>query len=96
MAGVGGTAGASEAGLELGVWFTLVRLVETVLIMPIIRVEILPGRSVEQKRELVEVLTRETARIAGCSEQSIYVVIEDVRKENWGVGGELCFDKFPD
>ncbi|MEM1252533.1 MAG: 4-oxalocrotonate tautomerase DmpI [Cyanobacteria bacterium P01_H01_bin.21] len=64
--------------------------------MPIIRVEILPGRSVEQKRELVEVLTRETARIAGCSEQSIYVVIEDVRKENWGVGGELCLDKFPD
>ncbi|MEM9807492.1 MAG: 4-oxalocrotonate tautomerase [Cyanobacteria bacterium P01_D01_bin.56] len=64
--------------------------------MPIIRVEILPGRTVEQKRELVEVLTRETARIAGCSEASIYVVIEDVKKENWGVGGELCSDKFPD
>ncbi|MEL7508998.1 MAG: 4-oxalocrotonate tautomerase [Cyanobacteria bacterium J06636_28] len=64
--------------------------------MPIIRVEILPGRTVEQKRELVEVLTRETARIAGCSEGSIYVVIEDVKKENWGVGGQLCSDKFPD
>ncbi|NEP55015.1 MAG: 4-oxalocrotonate tautomerase [Moorea sp. SIO3C2] len=64
--------------------------------MPIIRVEILPGRTVEQKRELVETLTRETARIAGCSVESIYVVIEDVKKENWGVGGQLCSDKFPD
>ena len=64
--------------------------------MPIIRVEILPGRTVDQKRELVDVLTRETARIAGCSVESIYVVIEDVKKENWGVGGQLCSDKFPD
>ncbi|MEO0348869.1 MAG: 4-oxalocrotonate tautomerase [Cyanobacteria bacterium P01_A01_bin.15] len=64
--------------------------------MPIIRVEILPGRTVDQKRELVDVLTRETARIAGCSVESIYVVIEDVKKENWGVGGQLCSDKFSD
>ncbi|MEM1242977.1 MAG: 2-hydroxymuconate tautomerase family protein [Cyanobacteria bacterium P01_H01_bin.26] len=64
--------------------------------MPIIRVEILPGRTVDQKRELVDVLSRETARIAGCSVESIYVVIEDVKKENWGVGGQLCSDKFPD
>ena len=64
--------------------------------MPIIRVEMLPGRTVEQKRELVDVLTHETARIAGCSKESIYVVIEDVKKENWGVGGQLCSDKFPD
>ncbi|MEM9977899.1 MAG: 4-oxalocrotonate tautomerase [Cyanobacteria bacterium P01_D01_bin.2] len=64
--------------------------------MPIIHVEILPGRTVDQKRELVDVLSRETARIAGCSVESIYVVIEDVKKENWGVGGQLCSDKFPD
>lgn len=60
--------------------------------MPIIRVELLEGRSLEQKKELVEVLTRETARIAGCSEASIYVVIEDVKKENWGVAGRLLSD----
>lgn len=63
--------------------------------MPIIRVEMLEGRSVEKKRELVATLTRETARIAGCSEDSIYVVIEDVKKENWGVSGQLLSDKYP-
>lgn len=64
--------------------------------MPIIRVEIFEGRTTEQKRELVKSLTAETARIAQCSPDSIYVVIEDVKKENWGAGGQLCSDKFPD
>jgi len=64
--------------------------------MPIIRLEMLAGRTVAQKRELVEVLTRETARIAKSSPASIFVVIEDVAKENWGAGGELMSDKYPD
>ncbi len=63
--------------------------------MPIIRIEMLEGRSLEKKRELVATLTRETARIAGCAEASVYVVIEDVKKENWGSGGQLLSDKYP-
>ncbi len=64
--------------------------------MPIIRVEMLEGRSADQKRELVQRLTREMAAVTGCSVGSIYVVIEDVKKENWGIGDALCLDKFPD
>ena len=64
--------------------------------MPIIRVEIWEGRSLEQKRELVEVLSKETARIAGCSVDSVYVIIDDIKKQNWGAGGMLCSDKYPD
>lgn len=64
--------------------------------MPIIRVDMWEGRSLEQKRELVDVLSRETARITGCSVESIYVVIENVKKENWGAGGELCSEKYPE
>ncbi len=61
--------------------------------MPIIRVEMLEGRSVAQKRELVEILTRETARITACPAEAVTVVIEDVAKENWGVAGRLVADK---
>ena len=64
--------------------------------MPIIKVEILAGRSREQKRELAEVLTKETARIIKVNESSIFVVIDEVTKENWAVGGELLIDKYPD
>ena len=63
--------------------------------MPIVHVEMWEGRSLEQKRELVEVLTRETARIAQCTPESVYIVIQDVKKENWGAGGRLCSDKYP-
>ena len=64
--------------------------------MPIIRVELLAGRSTAQKRELVEALTRETARVTGCSPDSVHVVIADVAKHQWGIGGRLCSDLYPD
>lgn len=57
--------------------------------MPIIRVEMLEGRDIAQKQELAEVLTRETARITGCNLDVITVVIEDVKRENWAVAGQL-------
>ena len=63
--------------------------------MPIIRVEMWEGRTKEQKRNLVEVLSRETARITDCGLDSINVVINEVKKENWGAGGELCSGKYP-
>lgn len=64
--------------------------------MPIIRVEMWEGRTKEQKRELVSVLSKETARITDCGLDFIYVVIDEVKKENWGAGGELCSEKYPD
>jgi 4-oxalocrotonate tautomerase len=64
--------------------------------MPIIRVEIWEGRSLEQRRELVTELSESVARIAGCSVDSVYVIIDNVAKENWGAGGQLCSDKYPD
>jgi 4-oxalocrotonate tautomerase len=63
--------------------------------MPVIRVEMWDGRTVEQKRELVEVLSKETARITGCGIESIYVIIDEIKKENWGAGGQLCSEKYP-
>lgn len=27
--------------------------------------------------------------------ESVYIVIQDVKKENWGAGGRLCSDKYP-
>ena len=61
--------------------------------MPIIRVEMFEGRSKEQKKELVEVMTKEACRILGCGEQSVYVVIENRRKEDWGIAGKLCSEE---
>ncbi|MFF7063775.1 2-hydroxymuconate tautomerase [Pseudomonas sp. NPDC008258] len=57
--------------------------------MPIVRVELLTGRSQEQKNELAAVLTRETARIARCPEEHIQVIISDYQRSDWAVGGVM-------
>lgn len=64
--------------------------------MPIIRVEMFEGRTREQKRELVRELTGAFVRTCGGKAEGLHVVINDVLKEDWGSGGELCADKFPD
>ena len=60
--------------------------------MPVIQVTMSVGRSVEQKRELVEVLTKESARILGTKEESIRILIYEVSKEDWGNAGILGLD----
>jgi len=64
--------------------------------MPIIRVEMFSGRTDDQKKELVKALTDAFVRTTGGKPDSVMVVLTDVEKSNWGTGGEMCSDKFPD
>lgn len=61
--------------------------------MPMIKVELLKGRTVEQKREFAEVVTRETARILKCSPDVVDIVFQDVERHDWAVNGKLESDK---
>ncbi|MCY1563010.1 4-oxalocrotonate tautomerase family enzyme [compost metagenome] len=61
--------------------------------MPIVRVEMLAGRTREQKKELVAALTAETARIAKCNPENVQVVISEVERDNWSTGGTLEIDR---
>ena len=60
--------------------------------MPVIQITISQGRSVEQKRELIEVLTKETARIMKTQEEKVRILIYEVSKENWGNAGMIGLD----
>ncbi|QPC94823.1 4-oxalocrotonate tautomerase [Mesorhizobium sp. INR15] len=61
--------------------------------MPTISVRLLKGRSIDQKREFVEVVTREAARILKCGPDVIDIIFEDVEKHDWAVAGKLSSDK---
>lgn len=63
--------------------------------MPVIKVEMFSGRSVDQKRALVKALTDSFVATCGGTPQSVQIVIEDVDKSNWGIGGGLCSDLYP-
>lgn len=60
--------------------------------MPVIQITMSQGRTVEQKRELVSVLTKETARILKTREAAIRILIYEVSKENRGDAGVLGLD----
>ena len=62
--------------------------------MPMIRIEWLPGRTVEQKIEMADVLTREVCRIARCKPTDVSLIFEEVSAENWAVSGRLFSDSY--
>ena len=60
--------------------------------MPIIRVEMFLGRTREQKAALAERITDafiETCGGPGQTREGVWVVFDEVAKENWSVGGIL-------
>jgi 4-oxalocrotonate tautomerase len=61
--------------------------------MPIITVDLWAGRSVEQKRALAKELTEAFVRATGVSPGGVQVVLRDVPKSNWAIGGELYSDR---
>jgi len=53
----------------------------------------LEGRSVEQKRELVDVFTKEMSRICKVDPSAIHIIIHDLPKHNLAKAGKLVSDK---
>jgi 4-oxalocrotonate tautomerase family enzyme len=55
--------------------------------VPLIRVEMLEGRTPEQKRALIRELTETTARVLDTPKERIRVVLYEVPKTHWGIAG---------
>ncbi len=61
--------------------------------MPIIQVEMLEGRTVEQKREMVKRVTQAVADTVNCPKDAIKIIIREMDKQNYAEGGILKCDK---
>ncbi|WP_296446048.1 4-oxalocrotonate tautomerase [Rhodoferax sp. UBA5149] len=57
--------------------------------MPTYHVEMLEGRTIEQKKKLVEAITRVTVEVLGGTVDMVDILITDVKRENWATGGIL-------
>ncbi|MNH22486.1 2-hydroxymuconate tautomerase [compost metagenome] len=57
--------------------------------MPNIHVEMLSGRTQQQKSELARALTQEASRILECPEDFVQVIITEIERSNWSTGGIL-------
>jgi 4-oxalocrotonate tautomerase len=61
--------------------------------MPLVTVAMYEGRTLDQKREIVKGITDVVARATGNPAESVHVIIEEVKRENWAIGGLLHPDR---
>ena len=60
--------------------------------MPIVRVEMWPGRTHAQKAELAKLITEAIVKVTHAPPNTTTIIFEDVSKENWAIGGILASD----
>ncbi len=61
--------------------------------MPYVNVKVAGKLSKEQKRKIVEGITKLLEDVAGKPPSATYVVIEEISRDNWGKGGKILSDK---
>jgi len=57
--------------------------------MPVVIIEMWEGRTVEQKKQLVEGITSTFTKIS-VPPEALHIIIKDNPKHNWGIGGKLA------
>ncbi|PZC50755.1 MAG: 4-oxalocrotonate tautomerase [Chloroflexi bacterium] len=58
--------------------------------MPIIKMELWPGRTTEQKAKLAEAFTKSVEEIIGTAPENTIVLFQDISKDDWAKGGKLA------
>ena len=61
--------------------------------LPIVQIDLLEGRTTEQKRLLAEKVTQAIEESIGATPESISIIIRDMAKENYAKAGKLACDK---
>jgi 4-oxalocrotonate tautomerase len=56
--------------------------------MPICQIHLLEGRTVEQKRLLIEKITEAMHEAIGAKPESVRVILTEMPKEHFGIGGK--------
>jgi 4-oxalocrotonate tautomerase len=64
--------------------------------MPLLRVEMWPGRSQESKEKLIRALTDVMVQQVGCPEQAVTIIYQETPKESWAIGGRFCSEIYKD
>lgn len=61
--------------------------------MPFVQIDMIEGRTIEQKREMVQKITQVIAETAKCPMDAVSIVIREAKKEHIAKAGTLMCDK---
>ena len=61
--------------------------------MPTLRVEMMEGRTPEQKKALVQALTQAVVDTLGSNPESVDILLYDIKRQDWATGGVLWSER---
>ncbi|BBB93051.1 MAG TPA: 2-hydroxymuconate tautomerase [Methylomusa anaerophila] len=61
--------------------------------MPIVQIDMLEGRTVEQKREMVKRITAAICETTSCPAEAVTVIVREASKQHIAKAGVLMGDK---
>jgi 4-oxalocrotonate tautomerase len=61
--------------------------------MPTLRVEMMEGRTPEQKKALVQALTQAVVDTLGSTPESVDILLYDIKRQDWATGGVQWSEK---
>lgn len=61
--------------------------------MPVLKINIIEGRTLEQKRALITAVTDAVCSSLGAKRETVRIMIEDMPRENYAIAGELICDR---
>lgn len=61
--------------------------------MPILQVDLLKGRTIEQKRAMAEKVTQVLVETVNCKAEDVKIIIREMEREHYAGGGVLMSDK---
>lgn len=61
--------------------------------MPIVQIDFLEGRTVDQKREMAKKITDAICETANCPPEAVTIIIRECPKEHIAKAGKLMSDK---
>jgi 4-oxalocrotonate tautomerase len=65
------------------------------MIVPIVRIEMWPGRGRDEKNALIRNVTDAVVNSIGCPDQAVEVLLYEVDKSDWAQGGICHADRLP-
>jgi len=61
--------------------------------VPVVTIQLWEGRTLEQKRALVQAITAAMVEHADVKPDGLHVILQEVPRENWGRAGVLGVDR---
>jgi 4-oxalocrotonate tautomerase len=61
--------------------------------MPIVTIDLVAGRTIAQKRELVAKVTQAVCEAIAVDASNVRIILQDMNPENYGFAGKLIMDQ---